>query len=128
MDYTIATGRRKRSVARVYLTPGNGNININDKDYKDYFQVDTYQAVVEGPFRVTETEGQFDAKINVHGGGNTGQAEAVRHALARALVKIDEEHKHELKINGFITRDPRMVERKKAGQPKARKKFQFRKR
>jgi len=129
MDYTISTGRRKKSVARAYLQAGSGKITINGKDYKDYFPMDTYQAVVVQSLELTDCLDKYDITINVHGGGVTGQAEAIRHALARALVKENEEEfKPVLKELKLLTRDPRMVERKKPGQPKARKRFQFRKR
>jgi len=128
MEVVNATGRRKTAVARVYLSKGKGNITVNKKDYKEFFPTSVLQGKVQQAFEVTETAKQFDVKVNVDGGGITGQAEAVRHAIARALVKIDEENKPALKAQGLMTRDPRMVERKKPGQPKARKKFQFSKR
>lgn len=128
MEVVNATGRRKTAVARVYLSKGKGNITVNKKDYKEFFPTTVLQGKIQQAFEVTETAKQFDVKVNVDGGGITGQAEAVRHAIARALVKIDEENKPALKAQGLMTRDPRMVERKKPGQPKARKKFQFSKR
>ena len=128
MDYTTATGRRKTSVARVYISPGSGNITINSKDYKDFFHILPYQVKVEEPFRLTDTEGQYDVKVNVQGGGLSGQAESVRHGIAQALVKENEEFKKPLKDAGHITRDDRMKERKKAGLKKARKRSQYRKR
>jgi len=128
MEVVNATGRRKTAVARVYLSKGKGNITVNKKDYKDFFPTTVLQGKVQQAFDATETSKQYDVKVNVDGGGITGQAEAVRHAIARALVKIDEENKPALKAEGLMTRDPRMVERKKPGQPKARKKFQFSKR
>ena len=128
MEYTLATGRRKTSVARVYLTEGSGNIIINDKNYKDFFHILPYQVKVEEPFRLTETEGLYDIKVNVQGGGLSGQAESVRHGIAQALVKQNEEYKKPLKDAGHITRDDRMKERKKAGLKKARKRSQYRKR
>lgn len=128
MDYINATGRRKSSVARVYLKPGKGQVSINGKTADDYFSLDDIRSNVFLPFEVTNTSEQFDVKINVFGGGFKGQSEAIRMALSRALVKIDEEHKPALKAEGFMTRDPRMVERKKPGQKKARKSFQFSKR
>jgi len=128
MEVVNATGRRKTAVARVYLSKGKGNITVNKKDYKDFFPTTVLQGKVQQAFDATETSKQYDVKVNVDGGGITGQAEAVRHAIARALVKIDEENKSALKAQGLMTRDPRMVERKKPGQPKARKKFQFSKR
>ena len=128
MEVVNATGRRKTAVARVYLSKGKGNITVNKKDYKDFFPTTVLQGKVQQAFDATETSKQYDVKVNVDGGGITGQAEAVRHAIARALVKIDEENKSALKAQGLMTRDPRMVERKKPGQPGARKKFQFSKR
>ncbi len=128
MDYINAVGRRKSSVARIYLKGGNGTITVNGKDYKDYFSQENIYRNVTLPFEVTETAEQFDVKVNVFGGGFKGQSEAIRLGISRALVKIDEEHKPSLKAEGFMTRDPRMVERKKPGQKKARKNFQFSKR
>jgi small subunit ribosomal protein S9 len=128
MEVINALGRRKTSVARVYLSKGTGNISVNRKDYKEVFPVSMLQAKLERPFELTETKGQFDVKVNVFGGGINGQAEAIRLGIARALVKVAEENKPLLKAEGLMTRDPRMVERKKPGQPKARKKFQFSKR
>jgi len=121
-------GRRKSSVARIYLSEGKGNVTVNNRDYKDYFPTGVLQYKVNQPFQLTETEGQYDVKVNVKGGGVNGQVEAVRLAIARALVEIDAENKPKLKAESLMTRDPRMVERKKPGQPKARKKFQFSKR
>jgi len=128
MEVINALGRRKTSVARVYLSKGTGNISVNKKDYKEAFPVSVLQAKLERPLELTETKGQYDVKVNVFGGGINGQAEAIRLGIARALVKIAEENKPLLKAEGLMTRDPRMVERKKPGQPKARKKFQFSKR
>jgi len=128
MEVTNATGRRKTAVARVYLSKGKGNITVNKKDYKDFFPTSILQGKVQQAFVATETKDTFDVKVNVYGGGINGQAEAVRHAIARALVKIDEDNKAKMKPESLLTRDPRMVERKKPGQPKARKKFQFSKR
>ncbi|MCB9360560.1 MAG: 30S ribosomal protein S9 [Flavobacteriales bacterium] len=128
MEVTNATGRRKTAVARVYLSKGKGNITVNKKDYKVFFPTSILQGKVQQAFVATETKDTFDVKVNVYGGGINGQAEAVRHAIARALVKINEENKPLLKPESLLTRDPRMVERKKPGQPKARKKFQFSKR
>lgn len=121
-------GRRKSSVARIYLSEGKGNVTVNNRDYKEYFPTGVLQYKVNQPFQLTETEGQYDVKVNVKGGGVNGQVEAVRLAIARALVEIDAENKPKLKAESLMTRDPRMVERKKPGQPKARKKFQFSKR
>jgi len=121
-------GRRKTAVARVYLSEGKGNITINKKDVADYFTTATLQYKINQPFALTETEGSYDVKVNVFGGGITGQAEAVRLAISRALCEINEENRAALKPEGLLTRDPRMVERKNFGQKKARKKFQFSKR
>lgn len=128
MEVVNATGRRKTAVARVYLSKGKGNITVNKKDYKEFFPTSILQGKVQQAFAATETSNTFDVKVNVYGGGITGQAEAVRHAISRALVKVNEENKPALKADSLLTRDPRMVERKKPGQPKARKKFQFSKR
>ncbi|HLV53568.1 MAG TPA: 30S ribosomal protein S9 [Cryomorphaceae bacterium] len=128
MEVTNKLGRRKKSVARVYLKNGTGSVTINGRDYKEYFPTMPLQYRIHQPFAITETEGKFDVKVNVNGGGITGQIEAVRMGIARALVEIDSEYKTPLKREGLMTRDPRMVERKKYGQPKARKKFQFSKR
>ena len=121
-------GRRKSSVARIYLKSGKGKIIINKRDHKDYFTTDVLQYKIFQPFELTGTKGKYDATINVNGGGSTGQVEAIRLAISRALVEINEDYKPLLKAEGLMTRDPRMVERKKPGQPKARKKFQFSKR
>ena len=121
-------GRRKSSVARIYLKSGKGKITINKRDHKDYFTSDVLQYKIYQPFELTGTKGKYDATINVNGGGNTGQVEAIRLAISRALVEINADFKPLLKAEGLMTRDPRMVERKKPGQPKARKKFQFSKR
>ena len=123
-----AIGRRKAAVARVFLSEGNGEIIINDKDMKTYFPVGTLQFIVEQPFNVLEAVGKYKVKANLDGGGIKGQAEALRLAISRALVKLDETCKPKLKAAGFMTRDPREVERKKPGRPKARKRFQFSKR
>jgi len=128
MEIINSLGRRKTSVARVYMQPGKGNITVNKRDFKTFFPVATLQAKVQQSFAVTDTTGQYDVTVNVHGGGINGQAEAIRLGIARALVKINEEHKPLLKEKGLMTRDLRMVERKKPGQPGARKKFQFSKR
>jgi len=128
MQVINATGRRKSAVARVYLQDGKGNITINGKDLKDYFPSVLLQYVVKQPLEVLSLLGNYDIKANLDGGGSKGQAEALRLGIARALVEINAEHKPTLKANGFMTRDPREVERKKPGQPKARKKFQFSKR
>ena len=128
MEAIHTIGRRKTSIARVYMEHGNGNIVINDKDYKQYFPTLTLQYVVNQAFEITNNLGKYDLVVNVQGGGVTGQAEAIRLAVARALVKIDGEFKPLLKAQDLMTRDPRMVERKKPGRKKARKKFQFSKR
>lgn len=128
MEVINTIGRRKSSVARIYLSEGKGNVTVNNRDYKEYFPTGVLQYKVNQPFQLTETEGQYDVKVNVKGGGVNGQVEAVRLAIARALVEIDAENKPKLKAESLMTRDPRMVERKKPGQPKARKKFQFSKR
>ena len=128
MEIINTLGRRKTSVARVYMKPGKGEIKVNNRDFKTFFPVAVLQTKVEQAFAVTDTMGQYDVTVNVHGGGINGQAEAIRLGIARALVKVNEEHKPLLKSKGLMTRDPRMVERKKPGQPGARKKFQFSKR
>ncbi len=128
MEVVNAIGRRKTAVARVYLSAGKGNVTVNKKDYKVFFPTTVLQGKVQQAFEATNTAKTYDVKVNVSGGGVTGQAEAVRHAIARALVKIDEENRPKLKKDSLLTRDPRMVERKKPGRPKARKKFQFSKR
>lgn len=128
MEVVNALGRRKTSVARVYLTKGTGKLTINKRDYKEFFPVAILQGKVVQPFSLTDTLGQYDVKVNVAGGGVNGQAEAVRLGISRALVEVSADFKPLLKAEGLMTRDPRMVERKKPGQPKARKKFQFSKR
>jgi small subunit ribosomal protein S9 len=128
MAYTHAIGRRKSSVARVYLNEGKGKIEVNGRDFKDYFDTASLHYKLNQPFALTETEGTFDVKVNVEGGGITGQAEAIRLGISRALCTINEENRIALKPAGLLTRDPRMVERKKFGQKKARKRFQFSKR
>jgi small subunit ribosomal protein S9 len=128
MEVINTTGRRKTSVARVYLTKGSGKVIVNRKDYKEAFPVAVLQSKIQQPFALTNTTGQYDVKVNVFGGGINGQAEAIRLGISRALVEVAEENKTLLKAEGLMTRDPRMVERKKSGQPKARKKFQFSKR
>lgn len=128
MDVIHTIGRRKTSVARIFLSEGKGEITVNKKSYTDYFPTPTLQYKVIQPLALTSNEGNYDIKVTVVGGGTNGQAEAVRLAVSRALCKIDEEHRLVLKPEGLLTRDPRMVERKKFGQKKARKKFQFSKR
>ena len=121
-------GRRKTSVARVYVKPGTGNITVNGKDAKEYFSTDVMVYKLNQPFILSETVGQYDVTVNVFGGGNTGQAEAIRLGISRALCEINAEFRLALKPAGLLTRDARMVERKKPGQKKARKIFQFSKR
>jgi len=128
MEITSTTGRRKTAIARVYLKEGKGNIVVNKKDYKDYFPIATLQYVVQQPFEITETTGKYDVQVNLDGGGIKGQAEALRLAISKALVEINPDFRPPLKAKGLMRRDPRMVERKKYGQKKARKKFQFSKR
>lgn len=128
MEVINTLGRRKTSVARVYLKEGKGNITINKKPANEYFALPTLLYKLNQPFALTDTEKKFDVTVNVDGGGTTGQAEAIRLAISRALVKVDENNKPLLKAESLMTRDPRMVERKKPGQKKARKKFQFSKR
>jgi small subunit ribosomal protein S9 len=128
MEPINALGRRKAAVARVYLNEGKGNITINGKDYKEYFGSDILQYVVTQPLLLLNSADKYDITVNLDGGGERGQAEAVRLGITRALVKVDAENKSSLKANGFVTRDPREVERKKPGRPKARKRFQFSKR
>ena len=128
MEVINTIGRRKASIARIYLSEGTGKIVVNKKDYTKYFPKGLLHYVINQPFQITDGSGKYDVKANVHGGGITGQAEAIRLGIARALVKVDEEHKPVLRSNGMLTRDPRVVERKKPGQKKARKRFQFSKR
>jgi len=128
MDVIHTIGRRKTSVARIFLKEGKGSITVNKKDYTEYFPTPTLQYKIQQPFILTATEGNYDLKVTVVGGGTNGQVEAVRLAISRALCQINEEHRLVLKPEGLLTRDPRMVERKKFGQKKARKKFQFSKR
>ena len=123
-----AIGRRKAAVARVYLTEGTGKITINKRELKDYFPSELVQFVVKQPLNLLDVAEKYDIKVNLYGGGFTGQSQALRLALARALVKINEEDKKALRKEGFLTRDSRVVERKKPGQPKARRRFQFSKR
>ena len=128
MDTIHAIGRRKASVARIYLKKGKGLIMINNRDYKEFFPVQGLQKRLIKPFSVLDLEGKFDVNVNVNGGGNTGQADAIKLAIARALCELDLENRPALKAEGLLTRDPRVVERKKPGQKKARKKFQWVKR
>ena len=128
MEVINTSGRRKEAIARVYMTKGKGKITVNKKDFKVYFPTESLQYKIQQPFELTSLKGKFDVKANLSGGGVSGQAEALRLAISKALVVIDEEHKPVLKKEGLMTRDSRMVERKKPGQKKARKKFQFSKR
>ena len=128
MESVNAIGRRKAAVARVYVSEGKGNITINNRDYREYFGADTLQYVVTQPLMVLNASDKYDIRVNLEGGGVKGQAEALRLGIARALILIDPENKPVLKANGFVTRDPREVERKKPSRPKARKRFQFSKR
>ena len=128
MEMINALGRRKSAVARVYLTEGTGKITINKKDITEYFPSPILQFVVKQPLTLLNVAEKYDIKVNVFGGGFTGQSQALRLAIARALVKINSEDKAALRAEGFMTRDPRAVERKKPGRPKARRRFQFSKR
>ncbi|NVO01315.1 MAG: 30S ribosomal protein S9 [Bacteroidetes bacterium] len=128
MEVINTIGRRKTAVARIYLKSGSGVITVNNKDYKEYFPTGTLQYLVTQPLEIIGSMGIYDIKVNLDGGGVTGQAEALRLAISRALCEIDAENRPPLKAKGLMTRDPRMVERKKPGQKKARKKFQFSKR
>lgn len=128
METIHKIGRRKTAIARIFLSQGDGSITVNKKPMAEYFAASTLQYKINQPFALTETAGQYDLKVTVVGGGPNGQAEAVRLAISRALCTIDEEYRTVLKPEGLLTRDPRMVERKKFGQKKARKKFQFSKR
>ena len=124
----IATGRRKTSVARVWLKPGEGHVTINDRSLQDYFGRETARMIVLQPFNVTQSGTSFDINVNVRGGGSSGQAGAIRHGITRALMQFDPEFRSPLKKAGFVTRDPRAVERKKYGRHKARKRPQYSKR
>jgi small subunit ribosomal protein S9 len=128
METIHKIGRRKTAVARVYVSEGKGNITVNQRDLNDYFSTAVLQYKVKQPFSLTGSEDTYDVKVNVYGGGITGQAEAIRLALSRVMCEVDAENRSVLKPEGLLTRDPRMVERKKFGQKKARKKFQFSKR
>ncbi|GAB5401142.1 MAG: 30S ribosomal protein S9 [Aureisphaera sp.] len=128
METIHKIGRRKTAVARIYVSEGKGNITVNNRKLDDYFTTGTLRYKVNQPLALTDNEGAYDIKVNVYGGGITGQAEAVRLAISRAMCEINEENRTVLKPEGLLTRDPRMVERKKFGQKKARKKFQFSKR
>lgn len=128
MEVINALGRRKTAVARIYLKDGNGTITVNGRDYKEYFPTGTLQYVVTQSLEIADSIGKYDIKVNLDGGGITGQAEALRLAISKALCEINSEMRPPLKAKGLLRRDPRMVERKKPGQKKARKKFQFSKR
>jgi len=128
MQIINSTGRRKTSIARVYMTPGKGHIVVNDREFKEYFKSDIHQILVKQPFTLLQQDGNYDVTISVEGGGIKGQAEAIRLGIARALVGMNEEFKSSLRKEGFLTRDSRMVERKKPGRRKARRRFQFSKR
>ena len=128
MEVINTIGRRKAAIARVYMSDGKGQIIVNGRDFKDYFPDKQLHYVVEQPLNLLEVREHYDIKVNLDGGGMTGQAEALRLGISRALIKINPEYKPALRAEGFVTRDPRVVERKKPGQPKARKRFQFSKR
>jgi small subunit ribosomal protein S9 len=128
MEKIHKIGRRKASIARIYLSKGNGNVKINNKDLNNYFSTDGLKSKINLPFIITETLGKYDLSVNVSGGGNTGQADAIKLAVSRALCEVNEEYRPLLKKEGLLTRDSRVVERKKPGQKKARKKFQWVKR
>lgn len=128
MEIINTIGRRKTAVARIYLKPGKGDIQVNGRDYKNYFPAETLQTIINQPFAAVSELEKFDIHANIQGGGIAGQAEALRMAIARALISNDTEAKPVIKKEGFLTRDPRMVERKKYGRRKARRRFQFSKR
>jgi len=128
MEVINTLGRRKAAVARVYLSEGKGNFTVNNRDVNEFFPTETLQYVVKQPLTLLEVLGNYDVKVNIFGGGIKGQAEALRLGLSRALIEVNPESRDALKKAGFLTRDSRVVERKKPGQPKARKKFQFSKR
>lgn len=122
------TGKRKSAIARVWIMPGNGNMMVNRRALDDYFPLETHRSIVQEPFHVTDTMAQYDALITVRGGGISGQASAIRHGISKALLQVDADFRSALKQQGFLTRDPRIKERKKYGQKKARKRFQYSKR
>jgi len=128
MEVINTIGRRKAAIARVYMSEGKGQIIVNNRDFKDYFPDKQLHYVVEQPLNLLDLRESYDIKVNLDGGGMTGQAEALRLGISRALIKINPDYKPALRAEGFVTRDPRVVERKKPGQPKARKRFQFSKR
>jgi small subunit ribosomal protein S9 len=122
------TGKRKSAIARVWIMPGSGNLTVNRRALDDYFPLETHRNIVQEPFHVTDTMAQYDALITVRGGGISGQASAIRHGISKALLQVDVDFRSALKQQGFLTRDPRIKERKKYGQKKARKRFQYSKR
>jgi small subunit ribosomal protein S9 len=128
MNVISTSGRRKTAIARVFMKEGSGKITVNKRDYKEYFPVATLQYIVNQPLEITGNAGKYDIHVNLDGGGITGQAEALRLAISKALIEVNAEYRPPLKVKGLLRRDPRMVERKKFGQKKARKKFQFSKR
>ncbi len=128
MEIVNTIGRRKSAVARIYVSEGKGNVTVNKRELKEYFPSSILQYIVLQPLNLLDVQAKYDIKVNLDGGGPSGQAEALRLAISRAMLKIDPESRSELKAAGFLTRDPREVERKKPGQPKARKRFQFSKR
>jgi small subunit ribosomal protein S9 len=128
MEIVSSIGRRKSAIARIYVSQGKGEIIVNKRDYKEYFPVEQFQYIIQQPLKLVDSLNKFNIKVNIKGGGIKGQAEALRLAIARALVKINPEDKETIKANKLLTRDPRVVERKKPGRPKARKRFQFSKR
>lgn len=128
MELVNTLGRRKTAVARIYLSEGKGNITINKREFKEYFPTMALQYIATQPLTLLEVQDRYDIKVTLEGGGPKGQAEALRLAITRALMEVDAESRKELKTAGFVTRDPREVERKKPGRPKARKRFQFSKR
>ncbi len=128
MDIVSSIGRRKTAIARIYVREGKGDIIVNKRDYKEYFPVEQFQYIIQQPLKLVDSLNKFDINVNIKGGGSKGQAEALRLAIARALVRINPENKEIIKANKLLTRDPRVVERKKPGRPKARKRFQFSKR
>ncbi|HZY80379.1 MAG TPA: 30S ribosomal protein S9 [Cyclobacteriaceae bacterium] len=128
MEIIKTIGRRKTSIARVYIQPGKGQIKVNDRELNDYFRSEILQTTVKQALTIAKTEGNYDVTVNVEGGGVKGQAEAIRMGIARAMVKVSDEHRSPLRKEGLLTRDSRMVERKKPGRRKARRRFQFSKR
>lgn len=127
-DSVQTVGRRKEAVARIHMRPGGGEIRVNGRHFEEYFPILRHRTAIEQSFKATDTEGLYDVRIRVRGGGLTGQAEAAQLGVARALLELDEERRAALRAHGLLTRDPRAVERKKPGRPKARKRFQFSKR